>query len=95
LGLEVLVSKSRIDCTSQIWGIHISVHFRIRGTITDAETIADSLDGLLNLKGVVLVTCTSCSCIGVDHISLLQLEDELLGSRAGMLWKEIRESVLK
>jgi hypothetical protein len=65
------------------------------GTITDAKIVADSLDGLLNLEGVVLATYTSCCCVGVDRISLLQLKDDLLGRGGGMLWKEIRESVLK
>jgi hypothetical protein len=66
-----------------------------QGIITDAKIIADSLDGLLNLEGIVLATYPSCSCVGVDHISLWQLEDELLGRRAGMLWEEVRESALK
>jgi hypothetical protein len=73
------VSKLRIDRTSQIWGIHINVHLCNRGTITDA----DSLNGLLNLESVALATCTSCGCVRVDHISLLQLEDELLGGGGG------------
>jgi hypothetical protein len=74
------VSKLRIDRTSQIWGIHINVHLCNRGTITDA----DSLNGLLNLESLALATCTSCGCVGVDHISLLQLKDELLGGGGGL-----------